>query len=84
MKILLRDGGIRFHSTIVLDAKETRALEDLYQDVKSEYHEVGEALKERHLAEAALAADAALAHNDGRAKRQGWLDEEIERTAIID
>ena len=26
-----------------------------------------------------LAADAALAHNDGRARRQAWLDEEIER-----
>jgi formyl-CoA transferase len=26
-----------------------------------------------------LAADASLAHNDGRAKRQGWLDDEIER-----
>ena len=39
---------------IVGNGKETRALEDLYEEVKNEYHEVGDALKERHLVMAAL------------------------------
>ena len=33
----------------------------------------------RAIARADLAADAALAHNDGRAARQQWLDEQIEQ-----
>lgn len=40
---------------LVGNGEETRALEDLYEEVKDEYHGVGEALRERHLAVAAVA-----------------------------
>lgn len=41
---------------VIGNGEETRALEDAYFEAKEHYHEVGDALKERHLAVAAVAA----------------------------
>ena len=47
--------GAKKANKIIGNGRETRALEEHYRDVKDEYHNVGEALRERHLAVAAIA-----------------------------